>query len=148
MSNEKFYCAVKTQDLQSIFDNGLNTGSYWISDTHESCDSLLDYYREMEDNQGKTIESTVLSVSIKDIDMNKIKPDYPGIEEPITLALDMDEDEIMDEWEKTEGTGRECINLIGTMKYDDIIPSHVLLVEVGNDLIPLQDYINQNKYIK
>ena len=145
MNNERFFCAVKTRDLQSILDNGLNTGSYWISDTHDSCDDLLDYYREMEDNTGKSIDSTVLCVSISDIDPDKIKPDFPGIEEPITTALDMDEDDIIDEWGKSQGTARECIDLIGTMKYDAVIPSNVLLVEVDNDFMLLDDYLNQKR---
>lgn len=56
-----------------------------------------------------------------------IKPDIPMFQEPLTFALEYadvdDAEELWDMWEKTDQTGLDSLEIIGSMVYDAPIPA-------------------------
>ena len=94
---------------ESIVANGMLGGSYWAEDGH-----LAAYYRAVvrEENEDGDPENDpveiVLPLSV--LEGCSPKPDFPGLEEAITVALGKSQDEIDEEWESLRkiGTGRRA----------------------------------------
>jgi len=119
--------------LESIRAEGLRSGAY-LTDN----DDIESYYIETVQDEGE--EPVVLAVDLSSLDKKSLKPDQPGIDEPIMTALDMDEEEIWEEWENTRRKDwKACLELIGTVMYAQAIPPEVILVCDGDDMRPLVD---------
>jgi len=119
--------------LDSISAEGLRPGTY-LTDN----DDIEAYYLETVQDEGE--EAVILAVNLSSLDRKALKPDQPGIDEPITTALDMDEEEIWEEWENTKRKDwKACLELIGSVYYTKAIPPEFILVCEGSDMRPLLD---------
>jgi len=119
--------------LDSIGTEGLRAGAY-LTDN----DDIEAYYIETVQDEGE--EAVILAVDLSSLDKKALKPDQPGIDEPITTALDMDEEEIWEEWENTKRKDwKACLELIGSVMYAKAIPPEVIFVCEGDEMRPLLD---------
>lgn len=119
--------------LESIASEGIRPGAYLLN-----TDDLESYYLETVQDEGH--EAVILAVDLSTLDKKALKPDQPGIDEPITSAIGMDEDEVWEAWEETKRKDwQACLELIGSVMYAKAIPPELILVCEGDDMRPLID---------
>lgn len=132
------YHAVSKNKIPYIVRSGLFIGTYITR-----LEALADYYAETIEDEGN--EAVILCFDSTDIDL-KLNPDFAGLEEPIStvlkseLGIYLDEDELWDEWEATNQTGDDCMDLIGSARLGVIISPDRLLVSDFDGFIPLLEY--------
>jgi hypothetical protein len=136
----KLYHATHLSRLQAIVRQGMHSHSYWASD-----EAVSDYYVETIEDEGGV--AVVLSIDLAALEALcsekslELEPDYPGLMEPITTAVGKTEDEIFEGWDDCDGTWRECLELIGSLRSPVEIPASLLAVECGDDAMSLADYL-------
>ncbi len=125
------------KNLESIARDGLRGRSYFIDPEHDSGESLIDYYAETIRDEGD--EPVVLLIPEQALDASLFEADRPGIEEPITTALEMSEDDVSGEWEASDKTAEDSRRIIGSFRYAGTIPPEIIQIaqdgyEVGEPL--------------
>lgn len=105
--------------LPSIATEGLRAGSYWTTD-----ETVRDYYMETIKDEGQ--EPVVLLAKPDHLQAFSPEPDRPGLQEPITCALGMTEEEIWEGWEASGQTWEDCVKLIGSFRLKDPVPAAIL----------------------
>lgn len=128
-----FHVTCKSK-LGSIAKDGLKECSYWASD-----EEVSDYYAETIKDEGE--EPVILQVTLSDLDASQLRPDQPGIDEPITMAIGMSEDEVARVWRSSKKTWKDSIEIISSLRYDGWIEPGKLCVIVGDDAVLLSDFI-------
>ena len=93
MATVLFYVTAKSK-VDSILMKWLRAGSYW-----SASERLTAYYAETVEDEGD--EPVVLRISLEHLDEAFLRPDMPGIEEPITTAIGMKEAEVVEAWTKS-----------------------------------------------
>lgn len=138
---EEFLTVVPTANMPGIRQNGLNEGTYFVSSHFPDYGKLLDYYAE-EVKGDDPAGYVILSVQGKFLSDENMEPDRPGIAEPITGAIGKTNAEVIDSWLRVdgEGTGRDTLNIIGSMQYSKRIPVEHITIESGQEPKPLVDY--------
>lgn len=132
------YHAASKNKIPYIVRNGFFIGTYITR-----LEALADYYVETIEDEGN--EAVILCFDSTDINL-KLNPDFAGLEEPIStvlkseLGIYLDEDELWDEWEKTNQTGAECMELIGSARLGVGISPDRILVSDFDGFIPLLEY--------
>lgn len=132
------YHATDEALLDRIRTEGLRTHSYWTSNT-----DLADYYRECLEDEGKS--AALLAIEVQLPLTAPWAPDYPGIEEPISTVIGLSEDEVIEQWNalpKSEETAQACLDLIGSVRCEALIPpTGVFIVDLSDPeedrLVPL-----------
>lgn len=121
--------------LASIAANGLNPGSYW------SCDwALYAYYQQTVEDKGR--EPLGLVVGLDKLNPDEIRPDLPGIEEPVSLVLGLSKNDVRERWENSGKTWRDSIELIGSVRYRATVAASRLRVMVDDETyVPLLEYV-------
>lgn len=107
------YHATSAEKLDNIQDTGLQSGSYW------GTAAIVEYYIETIEDEGKT--PVVLKALLSAFDPTKLAPDRPGLEEPITTVVGMNEQQVWKAWKKSKQTWQDCLNLIGSVRYNAIM---------------------------
>ena len=136
----KLYHATHLSRLRAIASQGMHSHSYWASD-----EAVSDYYVETVEDEGGT--AVVLSIDLAALESLcsrkglELEPDFPGLMEPITSAIGKSEDEIFEGWDECDGTWRESLDLIGSLRSPVEIPASLLAVECGEDTMSLADYL-------
>ncbi len=128
--------------LKSIAETGLRERAYFIDAKHDDAESLIEYYSETIRDEGE--EPILLIVSETVMDQKHMDADMPGIDEPITTALNLSEDEIQEEWADSDQSASASREIIGSMRYLATIPPSeikVALNGLGNGYEPLIDVI-------
>ncbi|MGC9237971.1 MAG: hypothetical protein ACP5GF_13965, partial [Thiomonas sp.] len=122
-------------NLDSILKNGLRPGAYLAAD-----DWLADYYAEIiEDEECRS--AVVLQVAMDDLNKEFLEPDYPGIDEPITMLLDLDEESIHAQWGDSRQTWEDSLSLIRSVRYAAVIaPENILVADVNGSTMRLDAY--------
>ena len=95
--------------------------SYW------GVEAVASYYAEVVADEDA--QPAIVSVSLEDLDANMLRPDHPGIEEPLTHTLQTTEDQVHEAWTATPGGWRDCLDLIGSVTYHGPIPARLLRLE-------------------
>ena len=98
---------------KTIKTNGIKANSYWAEY------GIAEYYAETIEDEGD--EAVFIQAPMSAFDVSLLKPDRPGIEEPITTVIEKDEEEIWEEWEKSNQTWQDSLEIIGSVRYDGII---------------------------
>ena len=132
--DEIFYHATSIKKLKNIAKAGMNTGSYWTNNF-----DLVGYYAETIEDDNE--ESIVLIVFVENLDKNSIKPDFPGIEEPISTVLNKNESAVYIEWEKSRKTWEDSLEIIGSICYHQPILSDNIFVDDNGELVNINDYM-------
>lgn len=104
----KLYHVTSTKNIESIKNDGfLKPKTYWIYDN----DALVEYYMETISDEGET--PIILTLETQNDD--SFAPDKPGIEEPITCALDLSEKEIKEEWKNSDKDWEASLEIINSI---------------------------------
>lgn len=123
------YHATDMALLDVIAQEGMKPNSYWTSNSE-----LAAYYQDSVEDEGKTC--VLLAIQVKGTLGETWIPDYPGLEEPISTVIGMDEEETMRAWGAVPGpgTGQDSLDLIGSTKCTVAISPHqIFRVELGPD---------------
>lgn len=103
------YHATAVHNVQACLQHGVRPTSYWgVAD-------VAAYYAETIEDDGD--EPVMLVAHIDDFDEGLLEPDYPGIDEPVTYSLGKSSREVQDEWEEAEGTWRDSLRIVGSVRY-------------------------------
>lgn len=138
MSPALLYHATACTKLPSILVEGLRARSYWSDD-----DTVADYYKgTVEDDDEVPV---LLVVTLSDLDPDAMAPDQPGVDEPITRALGLSEDEVYERWSRSDRTWQESLEIVHSVCYERCIASEHLRVVVGDDAMPLTDYLRTQR---
>lgn len=126
--------------IESIAQNGLNACSYFSID-----EGLTNYYMLTIRDEEKI--PVVIAVELESLSESHFSPDNWGICEPITSCLDLDEDEINEAWEESDKTWKDCLEIVLSVRYDAVIPVHLLSViidtDTGSKSIPFTDFLER-----
>lgn len=113
------YHVTAADGLPGVAQEGLRARSYWAFD-----EALTQYYAECIREEGQ--EPVILSLPLEVLVAFDPMPDRPGLQEPITTVVGMDEEEVWDAWEATDQTWQACLDLIGSLMCNAPIPATVL----------------------
>lgn len=120
------YHVANQSDLKSIASEGLRKGTYF------GCiQELAIYYSEVLSDEG--ITPIVLLLDLDKLDASKLEPDFHGLEEPIMSVVrghsgHMNEDDLYEAWIDTDQSWQSCLGVIGSVRYQGIVPPEELLV--------------------
>lgn len=132
--------ATKLDALSSIAEEGLHELSYWSDD-----DSVCAYYSETIEEEGDTPVILVIDLDdlVRLVGNDAMEPDQPGIDEPITGALEMREEEVWEAWDESDQDWRASLEIVHSMRVRAPIPANVLRVlDAQNDeTSSLTDYL-------
>ena len=103
------YHATLRANLASIERDGVKPTSYWAS-----TEELVEYYSEDGDY-------VVISAPLSAFDPTLLRPDYPGINEPITTAIGKSEAAVIAEWKACDGTWQDSLRIIHSVSYEGVI---------------------------
>ncbi len=103
------YHVTPKTDLLAITSTGVRPGSYW--GTME----IADYYAKVIEEDGG--EPVFIRASVSVFTESKLRPDKPGLEEPITTVIGKSKEEIWEAWESSNKTWKDCLDLIGSVQY-------------------------------
>ena len=106
-----FHATAKSS-VENILQGGLKPKSYW------GTRRIAEYYGLTIEDEGH--EVVFISCPLSSFDKNYLKPDYPGIEEPITTVLGTTEEEIHRQWnalDTTEETWMKSLEIIESVVY-------------------------------
>ena len=131
----KFYHATATEKLASIRENGLNAGCYLTNNLN-----MAEYYAETVADEDLT--PVIIEIDGDALDTSAIKPDRPGIEEPImSVVRDMhqlnryaSEEWVANQWSKSKKDWKASLDIIGCVRYAAVIPVRALTFETVDDL--------------
>jgi hypothetical protein len=112
---EYLYHGTDKNFLDSIMNNGL-TRPYLTNDIN-----IAEYYTEDYD------EPIILKVMIPDA--TKLIPDYNSIEEPLTYTLKKKEEQVWEEWQNSEKTWNDSLEIVGSVRYDGTIHPNFIQFE-------------------
>lgn len=135
------YHVTARANLVSIAERGLRDGGYWASNT-----DLVDYYAETVEDEGE--EPAVLVISLKDLlalvsaGAVTLEPDHAGIAEPITSAIGMSEEDVIEAWDEAEGTWEDSLDIVGSLRAIGNVPADLLLLDEDDDPRPLREAVS------
>lgn len=111
---EKFiYHVTPLKNIESIRAFGLRPNTYF------GTEDICDYYGETINDEGD--DFALIKLPLDYVCQFSLAPDYPGIEEPITTVVGLNEDEVLSVWEGTDKTALDCYELIGSLKSLEVI---------------------------
>lgn len=113
------YHVTTQESLPAIAQDGLRKLSYWASES-----AVVDYYCKVVRDDGGT--PVVLELPLEVLVAFSPEPDRPGLEEPISCAIGMGEDEVWEAWEATKQDWQACLELIGSLRCAAPIPAETL----------------------
>lgn len=116
--------------LVAIRREGLRAPVYLCVDQR-----IAEYYAETVRDEKDT--PVFLEVDLGALQQGAIEPDYPGLEEPLTCALGVNESEIHAQWQRGAGGWKECLSLIGSCRYKMAIAPENIRVD-GKPLVPIK----------
>lgn len=125
-SDVLLYHATDAANLDAIRAEGVRPGSYW-SATIE----MARYYAEAVSDEGGT--PAILAVPLATIRESEISVDMPSIVEPITSVLGRDEKSIARAWARSDGSWRESLRIVGSVRVHERIPADALRYEREHD---------------
>lgn len=112
----KLFHATSQRNYESIVSDGfLSPSSFWAVN-----EEVHQYYLETISDEGENPVS--ISIDISELDEAYLLPDMQGLEEPLSFTLKKSEEQIWDEWSKSEGSWRDSIEIIGSLMYSSAIP--------------------------
>jgi hypothetical protein len=68
----------------------------------------------------------VLCLPLEQLSCYLPEPDHPGLDEPLTHTLGMKENEVWEQWEDSQKTWQECVEIIGSLRCRSPIPADIL----------------------
>jgi hypothetical protein len=108
-------------NLESIRKEGVRGPSCWANRS-----ALVNYYREVIGDEGH--EPLVVAVRLSHLDEATIGPDLPSIDEPITGAIGLSDDDVVEQWGDCDKTWRDCLSIVGSLRYMEAIRPSLLSV--------------------
>jgi len=131
------------ENLESISENGFHSHTYFIDSAHEAAQSLVEYYSECLRDEGKT--PIVLAVEKNPAMLRNMEPDYPSIQEPIAIALDMSDDEVRERWEGSEKSTEDCLSIVGSCRSINVISASKIVVLENDKDTNISFYLSMQK---
>lgn len=117
---ELAYHATPRANLARILKEGLSAGTYWATDG-----AVNAYYGEVIADEGD--EAVTLRLPLDLLENFQPQPDRPGLQEPLTSVLGLDEEEVWERWEASDQSWQACRDLIGSFRINQAIPAYVLM---------------------
>jgi len=114
------YHATSRSNLEGILKEGLRPGSYWATRPE-----IREYYAETIAGEGEV--PVIIRVQVADLEGYGPQPDRPGLQEPISSVIGMNEDQVWTQWEQSGKSWRDCDALIGSFYLKEAIPVEVLI---------------------
>lgn len=129
----RLYHATPTDNIEAIMMEGLRSGAYLTNSPDQA-----DYYAETISDEGKVpvIVELELSELLLTVGEDHIAPDHASIAEPITSTLELTEDEVHEAWEAAEGTWRESLEIVNSVRVEASIPASILSCEAYKIEVP------------
>src|SRR6185437_2534756 len=93
------YHVTQKSDLPSITSSGVRPFSYW------GTIEIADYFAKVIEDDGG--EPVFIRASMSVFTESKLRPDKPGLQEPITTVIGKSEEEIWEEWESSNQTWKD-----------------------------------------
>lgn len=131
------YHVTPDANLPGILRDGLRAGSCW------GTGDMADYYAGVIADEGD--RPVQLAIRLSDLQRLcasagvDLQPDQGSIDEPITTALEMDEDEVWEAWEESDGDWKASLEIGGALKMPAAIAAHELLADRNGDLQRLDE---------
>ncbi|MCE6958730.1 hypothetical protein LAZ40_06675 [Cereibacter sphaeroides] len=120
----RIHHATSRAKAERILSEGMVPGSYW-GEEH-----IAAYYAETVEDDGE--EAVILQVDFAALDEGELESDFAGIEEPLCFTLRRKEDEIREDWNRSDRGWRDSLEIIGSLRHRGPIPAQLLsLVEDG-----------------
>jgi hypothetical protein len=133
--DEMFYHATSRKNLKSIVKKGIKPHSYWTNNS-----ALADYYAETIEDDDE--EPVIIGVRFEVFDENFLNPDFPGIDEPISTAINKNSSIVYHEWETSNRTWEDSLDIIGSICYhQSIMPLSIFIFDINGDMALLSDKI-------
>lgn len=135
------YHATAMDALDSIDRTGLKAGSYWTSD-----EDMLAYYMETIADEGRKPIVLVVDQSdamkLLETQHTTLEPDWPGIDEPISTVLGMNEEQVRRQWVESARSWQDSLRIIKTVRCPIPLPTSILAVtdDLDGDLLAFADY--------
>lgn len=118
----RLYHATSRRKAEAFLKDGIPAHvSYW------GVEEIAAYYAETVEDEG--LAPVVLSVALSDLDESMLRPDMPGIDEPITTVIGCREPDVLSAWTACDGTWRDSLDIIGSVSFIGTIPASVLREE-------------------
>ena len=107
--------------LDRINQNGLVMLPIYLTDEED----IAEYYAEevVEQHGGQQV---ILRIAFGALNPAAIEPDYPSIEEPLTYTLGVSEEEVWEEWEASNQTWQDSLNIVSSIRYRKPIPPEAI----------------------
>ena len=86
---------------------------------------------------------TLVCLVTKEALEKNFKLDGPSLEEPITTVLGCDEDEIFEQWEDSNQTVMDALEITGAVKSKYVIKPKDILIEINCEEMLLTEYIKK-----
>ena len=102
-----------TSDLykQDILKFGIQAPSYW------GTAEVAEYYaNEVSEEHGGN--PLVVKIPLSKFDQSLLKPDLNSIGEPLTFTLRKTEEEVWEEWEQSDETWQDSLEIVESVIYD------------------------------
>jgi hypothetical protein len=118
IKEENLYHGTSDVYKQNIAKNGLKPPSFW------GTEEVARYYAEeiVAEEGGSPL---IIEAPLSKFDQTLLSPDDNSIAEPLTYTLGKTEDEVEDEWGESDGSWRDSLEIVGSVKYhgtlEDII---------------------------
>lgn len=126
----KLYHATSQKSLQIILkEKAISHNSYWANNIE-----LAEYYMETIEDEGK--QPVLLSIETNESDI--FSPDMPGLEEPITTVVGISDDEVWENWQNSQQTWEDSLNIIGSVIIQNTLNIDRLLLVDNDNEIPLK----------
>ena len=126
--DEILYHVTAAGNLAEILSSGLRPGSYW------GRGEIAGYYAETVEDEGA--EPVVLCARLADLVHLAPEPDHPGIAEPLTHTLGMNEEAVREAWSACGGSWQDSLAIIGSLRVADVVPPDTIFLEDEPSLEP------------
>lgn len=118
----RLYHATSREKADAFLRDGMPAHvSYW------GVYEIAAYYAETVEDEG--LVPVVLSVGLSDLEEALLRPDMPGIEEPIATVIGCREADVIAAWSACEGTWRDCLDIVGSLTFSGVVPASALREE-------------------
>lgn len=126
MPTRLFHATSRTR-LEAILQSGLQPGSFWTTD-----EDVADYYASVIEDEGD--DASLLVIDLARLERlaaaagRELLPDLPSIDEPITTAIRMSEEEVQDAWQASAKGWRDSLEVVRSLNCPFAIPADALSV--------------------
>lgn len=106
------YHGTTSNHIEDILKYGMKSPSWW-----GSYEIAREYALNTLDAERGFGAPLIIKKKIDDFDKSAFAIDAPSIQEPLTLTLGKSEEEVWEEWENSDQTWEDCLDIVESVKY-------------------------------